>query len=347
MEPRHRPPAQLGKPVVDPADWQGTDLETRSDWRHVLSDAESHDLKAMAGQVVDRIGDDPNGLLTLTRADFNLGAFSRQIPWLRETLQDGLGVALIRGLPMDDLTSVEAAAVYWGIGANLGEARSNNPEGDMLGHVTDLGKSQDDPDSRGYQTRETMDYHCDQASIVGLLCVREPQSGGLSKVASSVAAYNTLLERSPETVELLSQRYCWTKHGEVEAGVSPYYESPILSVLDEKLCISFGPRHIVKGHLLPGAPALTPAQQAAIELMEQIADEQHFAMQLQRGDMQFLNNFVVLHTRTEYTDRPEPDRKRLLWRLWLSAPEIRPATDYVKQWDAGVTLSQTRPRIRL
>jgi hypothetical protein len=37
------------------------------------------------------------------------------------------------------------------------------------------------------------------------------------------------------------------------------------------------------------------------------------------GDMQFLNNHVILHRRTEYEDHPEPERRRDLVRLWLDA----------------------------
>jgi hypothetical protein len=42
------------------------------------------------------------------------------------------------------------------------------------------------------------------------------------------------------------------------------------------------------------------------------------------GDVQFLNNYVTLHTRRAYEDWPEPSRKRHLLRLWLSDPESHP-----------------------
>ena len=38
-------------------------------------------------------------------------------------------------------------------------------------------------------------------------------------------------------------------------------------------------------------------------------------MEFRRGDMQFVNNFVILHSRTEYRDSLE--YKRHLVRLWL------------------------------
>jgi len=342
-----RSPAALGTPVVDPAAWKGKDLQDDSSWLYQLSSKDIAALIDMAKQVRPLIGDDPSRLLALDRTHFNLGAFEETLARIWLQLKDGLGVALIRGLPLKDMEPIDAASVYWGLGRHLGEARSNNPQGDMLGHVTDLGKSQDDPNSRGYQTSEAMDYHCDQSSIVGLLCVREPQHGGKSKIASSVSVYNELLQRNPQAMEILSKPLCWTKHGETDPGQANFYHSAVFNVLDNMLCTSFGPKHIEKGHRLPGAPDLTPAQREAIALAEAIAEELHFGMQLQQGDIQLLNNYVTLHTRSAYQDWPQAERKRLLYRLWLSAPDLRPATDYVKEWDAGVMLNQTNARIVL
>ncbi|MFN3735791.1 TauD/TfdA family dioxygenase [Hydrogenophaga sp.] len=342
-----RPAAVLGKPVVDPAAWQGADLEQNQSWLYPLESNEIDALLAMAKSVRPLIGNDPNGLLKLGKDAFKLGVFEKRLEEIWQQLKDGLGVALIRGLPLAEMERIDAASVYWGIGRHLGEARSNNPDGDMLGHVTDLGKTQDDPNSRGYQTSEAMDYHCDQCSIVGLLCVREPQSGGKSKIASSISIYNELLKRNPAAVEVLSKPLCWTKHGEINPGESSFYQSAVFNVIDDVLCTSFGPKHIEKGHKLPGAPEMTDEQRQAISLAEKIAEEQHYAMQLQQGDIQLVNNYVALHTRTAYKDWPEPERKRLLYRLWLSAPELRPATDYVNEWDAGVLLDRTNERIIL
>ena len=39
--------------------------------------------------------------------------------------------------------------------------------------------------------------------------------------------------------------------------------------------------------------------------------------QFETGQIQFLNNRVIGHRRTRFTDWPEGHRKRLLVRLWL------------------------------
>jgi hypothetical protein len=45
-------------------------------------------------------------------------------------------------------------------------------------------------------------------------------------------------------------------------------------------------------------------------------------MHFRPGDVQWLRNAFVLHKRTAYEDFAEPERKRHLLRLWLSAPAI-------------------------
>jgi hypothetical protein len=342
-----REPVASRRPVVDPADWKGRDLATNSRWSFHLDSSDIDDLLSAAANIRRRVGNDPNGLLQLSAEAFNFGAFEEKIRAVRHELKDGFGVALVRGLPLDEMELIDAATIYWGIGLRLGVPCSNNPEGDMLGHVTDLGKSYKDPNSRGYQTREEMAYHCDQSTIVGLLCVRTAREGGQSKIASSIAMYNEMLRRSPESVEVLTRPLCWTKHGEMNPGDIGYYESPVFNFIDQMLCTAFGPAHIRKGHALPEAPDMTEEQRDAIELAKKISEEQHYGMEMHKGDMQFLNNLVTVHTRTEYTDWPDSSRKRLLWRLWLINPEIRPSTPYIKQWSAGVKVSSTVERVVL
>ena len=42
-----------------------------------------------------------------------------------------------------------------------------------------------------------------------------------------------------------------------------------------------------------------------------------FSMMLEPGDMQWVNNYTVLHSRTDYEDNPEPGRERHMLRLWI------------------------------
>jgi hypothetical protein len=44
-------------------------------------------------------------------------------------------------------------------------------------------------------------------------------------------------------------------------------------------------------------------------------------MALEPGDIQLLNNFLVVHARTEFTDDPDPAKRRHLLRLWFDNPK--------------------------
>ena len=171
--------------------------------------------------------------------------------------------------------------------------------------------------------------------------------GGESKVVSSISVYNELIRRRPDLLGTLCGDYCWSMMGEVDKDESPYYTSPIFNFLDGYLCTSFGPDHIRKGHNLPETPDMTPRQSESIRVVEEICEDLHYAMELETGDMQFLNNMVALHTRNGFVDWPEPDRKRLLWRLWLTVPDIRPLTPFMEHWRTGLLLTGTAPRINL
>ena len=348
IAPAMRKTAVPGKAVVDPAAWTDTDLAQSDDWVYRLTEAEIDDLLSMARSVRERIEDQPNGLLQTGRDDFDLGTFGPRLAAIRGDLKDGSGVALIRGLPLDDITPVEAAIVYWGLGRHLGSAVSNNPDGDMIGHVTDLGGDYNAPTQRGYQTRASMDFHCDQCDIVGLLCIHTAKSGGLSKIASSVAVYNALLQRRPELIGVLTQPYCWSKHAEVASGEKGFYESPVFNFLDGNLCTSFGPKHIEKGHALPEAPDMTAVQLDAIRTTEDICEELHYAMELRRGDIQLLNNSpsCCIPGRNTRIGRSRNAKGCYGASGWWHPTCVRP-TPYIEQWRNGVHVDGTEPRIVL
>ena len=92
---------------------------------------------------------------------------------------------------------------------------------------------------------------------------------------------------------------------------------------------------------------MTPEQGEAIDFVSDLAEEHRGTMEFRRGDIQILNNYTCVHTRTEFEDWPEPERKRVLWRLWLTIPDFRHPTPYSAQWSRGVTNDRTRQQVRL
>ena len=53
--------------------------------------------------------------------------------------------------------------------------------------------------------------------------------------------------------------------------------------------------------------------------------EYHVSMMLQPGDMQFVNNYHVLHARDAYEDDRAADKIRHLKRLWLETDVLADA----------------------
>ncbi|HYF08859.1 MAG TPA: TauD/TfdA family dioxygenase, partial [Acetobacteraceae bacterium] len=70
----------------------------------------------------------------------------------------------------------------------------------------------------------------------------------------------------------------------------------------------------------------TPEEREALDLMTALCNraDLRLDMMLEPGDMQFCNNYVIAHARTHFEDWPEPHRRRLMVRLWLSFAERRP-----------------------
>jgi hypothetical protein len=58
---------------------------------------------------------------------------------------------------------------------------------------------------------------------------------------------------------------------------------------------------------------------AALDAVDALTNSAEFVlnMDFRPGDIQFLNNYTVMHARTAYVDHPEPERNRELIRLWL------------------------------
>jgi hypothetical protein len=68
-----------------------------------------------------------------------------------------------------------------------------------------------------------------------------------------------------------------------------------------------------------GAP-LMGLELEALDYIAELANSErvYLDMELLPGDMQYLNNYTILHARTAFEDGDTPEQKRHLLRLWLS-----------------------------
>ena len=246
---------------------------------------------------------------------------------LHDQLLNGLGFVLMRGLPVDRWSHEQSATAYLGIGSYLGSFRSQNAKGHLLGHVRDLGLDIRNQTTRYYQTTRQLDYHTDSCDIVGLLCLKTSKEGGASRIVSSVTLYNEIRERRPDLLPLLFNLFPTDRRGEIPPGMDPWFEVPVFSWYEGKLNAIYSGQYIRSAQVNhPEACRLSAAEHEAIDLLDQLADDPALRLQMafKPGDMQFLHNHQVLHSRTDFIDWPEPERKRHLLRLWVAPGAGRP-----------------------
>ena len=311
-------------PISGPAAWRGSEMaRTPEKWTFTLTPEELQEVDH-AIQSVQRTG---LALSDITPASFRLPQLgTRRSALLQRQLLDGPGFALLRGLPVEHYTIEQAAIAYLGLGSYLGSFRSQNAKGHLLGHVRDLGLDIRDKSTRYYQTTRQLDYHTDSCDIVGLLCLKTPRSGGESRVVSSVTLFNEMLKRRPELVRELFNAFPTDRRGEIPPGMKPWFDVPVFNWLDGQLTTIYVGQYIRSAQEnFPEARRLTAAEHEAIDLLDTLANDPalRLDMQFHPGDMQFLHNHQILHSRTDFDDWPEPERKRHLLRLWLAPQPAR------------------------
>ena len=316
-------PSMPPGPVSGPGVWYGRDLQPRTDWMRHFSAAEIAELDNAVRAF--RVGGTP--LADISPATFRLPALGATLAGILAEMLAGRGFAMLRGFPVQRYTREEQAIAYMGIGSWLGRARSQNAKGHLLGHVKDLGLDIQDPKVRYYQTNRRLEYHTDSVDVVGLLCLKSAKAGGESFIASSMTLYNEVLARRPDLLSALFEPYPTDRRGEVPEGMQPWFDMPVYHQHEGRLSCIYVRQYIESAQKhFPQATRLTRAQIEAMDLLDELVNDPqiHLSMAFLPGDMQFLHNHQILHSRNDFENWPEPERHRHLLRLWLAPASARP-----------------------
>jgi len=308
--------------VVGAKAWRGETLARETSWIVRLTDAEIADVE----QALAAAKASGKPLEAITRDDFPLTAMRPRLEQALADMYDGRGFVVLRGLPVGRWSDEDTGLVFWGLGRYLGSPLYQNPQGELLGHVYDHGRTYGNIDVRGYETNAYLPYHTDAGDMVGLLCLRRSLEGGLSSIVSSVTVHNEILANHPEYLGLLYNGFYYIRREAAltERGVSDK-PIPVFGARDGVVSCRYIRNQINAGAVKRGVP-LTTLEQAALDYLDECTrrPDLRLDMDLEPGDIQFINNYTTLHSRTGFVDGPEPNQKRHMLRLWLKFPKAWP-----------------------
>ena len=314
--------------ILEPqCEWTSADVADEAVWTETFDDAELAELDASLRHA-QQTSDD---VLVLGRDDFPLPNLSRRLARIEDELINGRGFVRLRGIDRRAYSQSEMELLYWGIGTHLGLPWPQNKYGHVLGDVTDQHKAVDDPTARGNELGGiALPFHCDGSDLVGLMCLENGRSGGLSAVANSVRLHNRLVAERPDLAAALYDELPNDYRGEQGEGGKPYYMVPVFTEWEDRLFVRCIPPYILASQRHPEAPRLTELQREALLTLVQMADDpiNHVLMELRPGDMQFINNYHVLHGRTAYADDRMAGHVRHLKRLWLETTVLTSRPPY-------------------
>jgi hypothetical protein len=304
------------------SEWHARDVADESAWTEAFDEAEQEELDAAVRKALEKSAD----VMEIAKNDFSLPTLQVRLEKIERDLIDGRGFVRLRGVDRRRYSREEMEMIYWGIGMHLGAPWPQNQYGHVLGDVTDQGVDPADPTSRGNEIGQiAFPYHSDGSDLVGLLCLQKSKSGGISTVANALSIHNDLVREAPDLAAALYEPQPFDFRGAEPKGAKRWYEVPVFTNWNDRLFVRYIRPYILASQRFEDAPRIGEKAERAMQRVDEMTQDENYNvfMDLQPGDMQFINNYHVLHARTAYEDDREAGLIRHLKRLWL-------ATDYLE-----------------
>jgi hypothetical protein len=305
--------------ITDARAWRASTIDDRECWYYPLSERCLAALDATIRQL--RLA--PRQTTELTVSETPCASCAADFQPVLSALETGRGFAIISGLPCQRYSVAEQQAIYWLVGQLLGRPFTQNVQGTLLYDVRDTGQDVR-YGARFSVTNADTGFHTDNSfgeeilDYVGLLCIQTARSGGLNQLISVYSLHNELLDRHPDAKEVLYHPFHIDRRGGLRPGDAPTVQFPILHWDSNGLVCRYLRYWIEAGHEKAGVP-LTPAQNRALAALDQVLANPALRVEfgLKPGDMWFINNRWLLHSRSAFEDYAEPERRRHYMRLWL------------------------------
>ena len=270
----------------------------------------------------------PVPTLLLLPEHFGLDACARWMKGVRARLDEGPGFVVLDRLPLSRMSRGEAVDLYWLLGNLIEPPVAQEWKGTVIYDVRHDGQSFTE-NTRGALTPAGLEMHNDSSmgeappNYVALMCLATARSGGMSIVSSALAAHNDFLRHRPDLLRRLYEPF-YRDHQEYQAADAAATNWRPVFAWDGQLRTRFNARHTFRGYEKTGRVLDEPGALAVRRMEDFLADPAHrLDLWLEPGQIQILNNRVIVHGRTPYEDHDEPDRRRHLVRLWLRAGDRR------------------------
>ncbi|MFB6787495.1 TauD/TfdA family dioxygenase [Streptomyces olivaceus] len=256
-------------------------------------------------------------------ADFPLPRVGPKLRRILRSIEDEPGFALVRGIPVAGKSEQEVRRLYWGLGIHLGVPLIQNNSDSHMVDIRDEGRA---GRLRVHSSNQHIGFHIDSTDIVGLLCRRAAAHGGTSLVTSAEAVRREISWAHPELLPALYEPLPFADVASPDEHHPDFFLCPVFGRHEGRTTTRFYLRRILRSQDNPAAPRLTGLQRRAIEAVEEIAARPDLVtpMEFQPGDLQLINNHLVLHGRTTFDSSEGSDTGRHLLRMWWSVPTSRP-----------------------
>jgi len=311
--------------IHDGTDWRGSDFPETRDW--VLSFDDE-----MVSEIVDATKEAISAghqYWELTPSNFQLPRSQSLLRRALEALETGRGFTVLSGFPVDRLSLEEARIACAGVCSSFGHPIVQNGAAERMVDVRDIGRAYSHQ-SRGYSGTALLPFHTDGTKgepeilhYTALLCLETAAEGGLSAIASATTVYNEIAARRPELMPWLLRGFHHHRQGDHPPDHSPISAEriPVFSFSNGLLHCRYN-RNNMEWAGREGV-SLNDLELDALAFVDEVVSDPDIplSMDLRKGDLQIINNFTILHSRSEYIDAP--GRKRHLLRLWLNNPKAR------------------------
>ena len=307
------------------AAWTPSDYPTKDSF---AIDLEPRHITVLEAEV-ERFKASGGGHEDLSQSSFPLTKIADDIAAWRAEVHDGRGMILLRGVPVEQIDLDDLRLMYLGLGTHFGRPVSQSNMGELVGEVVNIGDK--DPKERAYRSSRELMLHTDRADHIAMLCIRPASEGGLSGYASALTIHNIMLSERPDLLAHLYHGFHHHRFGEQPPGepLVTRERIPIFSVTDGVPSVIF-----IRGYINlaveEGHVTLSEGELEALNYMEEVSNRPDVRLDfpMAPGDLLFVNNCLILHTRTAFEDSDKPELRRYLLRLWLRQDD-RPAAEGV------------------